>query len=152
MARQVITASADTSLNEIASLMEKNTIKRVPIVTAGQLVGIVTRANLMQAVASAPKGLEIQPSDTAIRDRLLVHLKAQPWAETRLLNVTVSDGIVDLWGITNSETQRKAICVAAESTPGVRAVRDNMMMRPKSVLVVEVSPHTSAGSLGRRWK
>lgn len=132
MTRQVVTASADTPLNEIATLMEKNAIKRIPIVAGGQLVGIITRANLMQAVASAPKGREIQPSDTAIRDRLLAHLKAQPWAETSLLNVTVSDGTVDLWGITNSEAERKAICVAAESAPGVRAVRDNMMMRPKA--------------------
>jgi osmotically-inducible protein OsmY len=63
---------------------------------------------------------------------LLAHLKAQPWAEIRLLNVTVSDGIVELWGITNSETERKAICIAAESTPGVRAVHDKMVLRPKA--------------------
>jgi CBS-domain-containing membrane protein len=132
MTRDVITASADTPLNEIANLMEKNAIKRILIVTNGQLVGIVTRANLIQAVASARKALEIPASDTNIRDRLLAHLKAQPWAQTGLLNVTVNDGIVDLWGITNSETERKAIRVAAETTPGVRAVHDSMVMRPKA--------------------
>jgi CBS domain-containing protein len=132
MTRDVITASADTPLNEIAGLMEKNAIKRILIVTNGQLVGIVTRANLIQAVASTRKALEIPASDTNIRDRLLAHLKAQPWAQTGLLNVTVNDGIVDLWGITNSETERKAIRVAAETTPGVRAVHDSMVMRPKA--------------------
>ena len=96
----------------------------------GQLVGIVSRANLVQAVASAPKGLEISLSDSSIRDKLLAHLKAQPWALTDLLNVTVNDGVVTLWGITGSETERKAIRVAAEATPGVRTVNDNLTLRP----------------------
>jgi osmotically-inducible protein OsmY len=46
------------------------------------------------------------------------------------LNVTVTDGVVDLWGMTNSETEKRAIRIAAESTPGVRAVNDNLVMRP----------------------
>jgi osmotically-inducible protein OsmY len=88
------------------------------------LVGIVSRANLVQAVVSAPQGVDIPLSDSTIRDRLLAHLKAQPWAHTDLLNVAVSDGVVSLFGVTRSETERKAIKVAAESTPGVRAVND----------------------------
>ena len=89
----------------------------------------MSRANLVQAVASARKGLEIPLSDAAIRDRLLAHLKAQPWADTLLLNVTVNGGVVDLWGVTRSDTERKAIRVAAESTPGVSAVNDNLFTR-----------------------
>lgn len=130
MTRNVITAIPDTPLHEIAALLEKNLIKRVPIVKDGQLVGIVTRANLIQAVANARKGLDISLSDRTIRDKLLAHLKAQSWAHTSLLNVTVTDGVVDLWGMTNSETEKKAIRVAAETTPGVRAVNDNLVMRP----------------------
>ena len=77
MTRDVITATADTPLHEIAALLEKNSIKRVPIVKNGQLVGIVSRANLIQAVASTRKGLEIPLSDTTIRDKLLAHLKGR---------------------------------------------------------------------------
>jgi CBS domain-containing protein len=130
MTPNVITATPETPLDEIAILLEKNSIKRVPIVKDGQLVGIVSRANLVQAVASAPKGLEIPLSDSTIRDKLLAHLKAQPWALTDLLNVTVNDGVVTLWGITGSETERKAIRVAAEATPGVRTVNDHLTLRP----------------------
>jgi hypothetical protein len=72
----------------------------VPVVKGGKLVGIVSRANPIQGVASARKGLEIPLSDAAIRDRLVSHLKAQPWAYTLLLNVTVNGGVVDLWGVT----------------------------------------------------
>jgi len=132
MTRNVITATPETPLHEIAALLERNSIKRVPIVKDGQLVGIVSRANLIQAVpavASTRKELEIPLSDTTIRDKLLAHLTGQEWAHTSLINVTVSGGVVDLWGITNSDAERKAIRVAAESTPGVCAVNDNLVTR-----------------------
>ena len=97
MTRDVITASPDTPLHEIAALLERHSIKRVPIVTDGALLGIVSRANLLQALASSHKDLDVQLSDTAIRDRILAHLNNQPWAHTLLLNVTVNGGVVDLW-------------------------------------------------------
>lgn len=129
MVRNVITATPDTPLDEVARLLEQHGIKRVPIVRDGQLVGIVSRANLVQAVASSGSKLEIPVSDGSIRDKLLLHLNAQRWAHTELLNATVNDGIVDLWGVTGSETERKAIRVAAETMTGVRAVKDHMMVR-----------------------
>ena len=131
MTQNVITATPDTPLDEIAILLEKNSIKRVPIVKDAQLVGIVSRANLVQAVASAPKGLDIPLFDSTIRDKLLAHLKAQPWLHTDLLNITVTDSVVTLWGITTSETERKAIRVAAEAMPGVRSVNNHLTLRPR---------------------
>jgi CBS-domain-containing membrane protein len=130
MSREVITASPETPLHEIAALLEKHSIKRVPIVENGQLVGIVSRANLVQAVASVGKGLEIPLSDSAIRTKLLSHLDGQAWAQTGLLNVIVNGGVVDLWGLVRSDSERNAIRVAAEGTPGVRAVNDNTRLWP----------------------
>jgi CBS-domain-containing membrane protein len=130
MTQNVITAAPETELDEVAILLERNAIKRVPILMHGQLVGIVSRANLVQALATMPKGLEILLSDSKIREKLLSHLKEQPWADTHLLNITVTDGIVSLWGIASSETERKAIRVAAEATPGVRAVNDHLARGP----------------------
>lgn len=127
MTRTVITAAPETPLHEIATLLEKNAIKRVPILENGQLVGVVSRANLLQAVASARPLLDVTPSDTTIRDRILASLRAERWAHIASLNVTVSDGVVDLWGLADSKAERKAIKVAAETTPGVRAVNDNMV-------------------------
>jgi CBS domain-containing protein len=128
MTREVITASPQTPLHEVAALMEKNAIRRLPILENDQLVGIVSRANLLQAVASARQLLDVTPSDKAIRDRILANLKKEAWAHTGLLNVTVTNGIVDLWGLAESDTERKAIRVAAESTPGVSVVHDNMVV------------------------
>jgi CBS domain-containing protein len=130
MTRNVVTTTPDAPLHEIAALLEKNSIKRVPVIENGQLVGIVSRANLVQAVASARKGLDVPLSDSVIRNKLLAHLKQQPWAHTGMLNVTVTDGIVDLWGCTDSDAERKAIRVAAESMQGVCAVNDNLVSRP----------------------
>jgi CBS domain-containing protein len=135
MNREVITASPETPLHEIASLLEKHAVKRVPIVENGQLVGIVSRANLVQAMASVGKALEIPLSDSTIRNKLLAHLRGQDWAHSGLLNVTVSNGVLDLWGVANSEAERRAIRVAAEATPGVRAVNNNIKLWPTPALV-----------------
>ena len=110
MTRKIITASPQAPLHEVATLM-KNAVQRVPILENGQLVGIVSRANLIQAVATARKLLNIPLSDTTIRETILSHLKKQPWAHTTMLNVTVNAGVVDLWGIAESAAERKAIKV-----------------------------------------
>jgi CBS-domain-containing membrane protein len=126
MSRNVITAGPDTPLNEIAEMLEKYGIKRLPIVRDEQLVGIVSRANLVQAIATSGSKLDIPLADTAIREKLLKELNRQSWAHTVLLNAIVNGGVVDLWGFAQSDTERKAIRVAAEATPGVRAVNDHM--------------------------
>ena len=130
MTRDVFTATPETPLDEIAVLLERNSIKRVPIIRDGRLVGIVSRANLVQALATILRGPEISLSDSKIREELLSHLKGQLWADTHLLNVTVANGVVSLWGVANSETERDAFRVAAEATPGVRAVNNHLALGP----------------------
>lgn len=133
MTRQVITAGPDTPISEIATLLEKNGIKRVPIVMAGKVVGIVSRANLIQALASAakPDVQEAKADDASVRERVLAQFKAQPWTKPWLVNVVVHDGgIVDLWGVVDSQAEKTAARVAVETTPGVRAVKNNLFMWP----------------------
>ena len=131
MTRKVVTAAPDTPLHEIAMLLEKHGIKRVPIVDeAGHLLGIVSRANLLQAVASARPKLEISPTDSAIRKKLLGELREQPWAHTFNLTATVQNGVVDLWGYAPSAAERAAIRIAAEAIPGVIAVNDHLLETP----------------------
>jgi CBS domain-containing protein len=132
MTREVVTATPETSLSDIANLLEKNAIKRVPIVKDGKVVGIVSRANLLQALAVAGKKLEgTAPSDdSTIRDKVITQLDAEPWTRPSLINVIVQDGTVELWGIVDSASEKKAVRIAAEVTPGVRAVNDNLIIRP----------------------
>ena len=131
MTRDVITATPDTPLQDIANVLEKNSIKRVPIIKDGKMVGLVSRANLLQALASLRKQIEGgTPNDTKIRETVVQRLNAEPWLRSSLINVIVQDGTVELWGIVDSPTEKKAVRVAAEATPGVRAVNDNLIIRP----------------------
>ena len=119
--------SEDTPLDEIVRLMEKRQIKRLPVVRDQQVVGIVSRANLVHALASVARDIRpTSPGDQAIRDRILAELASQSWAPIALVDVIVKDGVVELWGMITDERERKAIVVAAENAPGVKAVNDHL--------------------------
>jgi CBS-domain-containing membrane protein len=130
MTRDVVTARPDTSLDQIAAIFEKYRIKRVPIVSDGKIVGIVSRANLVQALASLTEKRTpaTVASDAALRGKLFARLQEAPRTGS-LPNVIVHDGTVQLWGIVDSEAERNVIRVAAEATPGARRVIDYLIVR-----------------------
>jgi CBS domain-containing protein len=130
MTSKVVTATPDTPLRDIATLLEKNGIKRVPIVKDGKMVGIVSRANLLQALASSRIPQDVDVGDSAIRESLVARLQAASWVNAALINVIVQDGMADLWGIVDTEAEKKAVRVAAEITPGVRGINDHLIIRP----------------------
>ena len=128
MTRDVLSVSDTTPVADIAILLETNRIKRVPVLRNGKLVGIVSRANLVRALAmtiNEPLSSD-EADDRRIRDRLLAELKAQKWAEVSPANITVKDGVVHLWSSYYSEQEKRALVVAAENIPGVRRVEDHM--------------------------
>lgn len=127
MTREVETITPDTPVVEIATLLESRGIKRVPVIREGQLVGIVSRANLVQALAGMrPAAVRVTPpADQAIRGRLQAELERQSWWRDAASNVIVTDGVVHYFGTIHSEDQQEAARVAAESIPGVRGVEDH---------------------------
>jgi len=131
MTRKVVTAAPDTPLSEIAGLLEKNGIKRLPIVKDGKLVGLVSRKNLLQALASLrmEQVPASAPSDTDLRAKIMAQLDAQTWVRPALINVVVRDGTVELYGMVTNQAEKKAVRVLAEATPGVRAVNDNLVIQ-----------------------
>jgi CBS domain-containing protein len=131
MTTDVATATPEMPLHEIATLLEERGIKRVPVVNEhGNLIGIISRANLIQLIASTRPKLEMSLPDSTIRDKLLDDLKKRSWAHPHRLNVAVINGTVDLWGFVESDTERKAIRVAAENVPGVVSVNDHLLIDP----------------------
>jgi CBS domain-containing protein len=126
MTQSVVSVSPDASLNDIVNVLERHRIKRVPVLDNGKLVGIVSRANLLQALASAAEVHEPSADDRTLRDRVLAELASQPWAPDYTENIVVKDGIVHLWGSVSTESQHHALLVAAESVPGVRGVEDHV--------------------------
>src|SRR5215831_1935437 len=140
MTRDVIVATPDTPLRQIAALLEKNGIKRVPIVKDRKVVGIVSRANLVQALAGARKAVKAATatSDSMIREDVLSRLGAEPWTRKSRLNVIVHDGTVELWGVVRSQAEKKAVRIAAELTPGVRAVNDNLIVQSTTLALLPI--------------
>jgi CBS domain-containing protein len=137
MTRSVITAKPETSLAEIARLLERNRIKRVPIVQNGKVVGIVSRANLLQALASMPTESMTSPQadDSQIRENVLSRLNAELWRPS-MLNVTVHEGTVDLWGFVTSDDEKKAARIAIEGIGGVKAINDHLTIPPPETAMV----------------
>ena len=128
MTRDVVTVTPDTPLAEIATLLEKRGIKRVPVLQGGRLAGIVSRSNLVQALAAKGRLLNAGDSgDGAIRVRLSAELERQPWWPI-VSNVIVTDGVVHYFGMVDSEAQRQPARVAAENVPGVRRVEDHRIL------------------------
>ena len=127
MTADPLTITEDTPLDEIVRLMEKRQIKRLPVVRDQEVVGMVSRANLVHALASVARDIKpTSASDQAIRDRILAELASQSWAPVALVDLIVRDGVVELWGMITDERERKAIVVAAENAPGVKAVNDHL--------------------------
>ena len=128
MTSGAISVSEDTPLSEIAALFERKRIKRVPVVKDGKLVGIVSRSNLIQALASVVGRMDHHDeTDRQIRLELMSRLQQQSWTDFGSRNVTVSDGVVHLWGLVGSQTEHKALLALAETVPGVSRVADEMI-------------------------
>ena len=146
MTLDVASVAEDTAVEEIVRLMERRRIKRVPVLRGETLVGIVTRANLLRALASlAAEAPSAAAGDVAIRERLLAELERQTWTPRSSVDVVVRNGVVQLWGVVLDEAQRRALKVAAENVPGVTAVEDNTVwVEPISGFVLD-PPADKAG-------
>jgi CBS domain-containing protein len=137
MTREVASVAPDTPVAEIATLLETRRVKRVPVVDAGRLAGMVSRSNLVQALAAtvrpagktaAPAGTAALMDDKAIRARLLRELQQQGWWRRGTSFVAVEDGIVTYAGTVDTEEERDAARVAAENIPGVRGIEDKRIV------------------------
>jgi CBS domain-containing protein len=129
MTRQVVSVTPETPVAEIATLLEKRAIKRVPVLQEGRVCGIVSRSNLVQALAAKGRLMNVgDGGDGAIRARLSAALEREPWWRQTQSNVIVTDGTVHYYGMIESEDQRQAARVAAENVPGVRAIEDHRIL------------------------
>jgi CBS domain-containing protein len=135
MTRDVISVTDTTELADIATLLETRRIRRVPVVRDGKLVGIVSRANLVRALAMTKdeRALDADSDDRTIRQKLLTELQGHEWVHMWGADILVRDRVVHLWfSDDRSEDERQALRVAAENIPGVRQVQEHIV--PAAVL------------------
>lgn len=133
MTRDVVSVGPDTPVNEIVDTMETKGIKRVPVVRDKQVIGMVSRANLLSALARL-MGEPSQPvvSDLAIRKSIVDELTGRGWAPGVMIDILVRDGVIMLNGTVKTEHIRDAIRVVAENAPGAVRVWDNIRVATDS--------------------
>ncbi len=138
MTGESVTVGEDTPIEEVVRLMEERRIKRLPVMRGTKVVGIVSRANLLHALASVAPGAPLAAKDDqAIRDRVLDELAKQPWAPPNLTDVTVRNGAVELWGVVTADHQREAATVVAENIAGVKKVANHLAwIEPISGMII----------------
>ena len=140
MTRDPVCVQEDTQLDELVHLMEKHDVHRLPVMRGKTLVGIVTRSNLLQAVASIAREIpDSAAADDPIRDHIMQTISAMCWAPGSL-QVVVRNGVVHLHGVVLDEEARRASIVAAENTAGVREVHDHLRFFDTITGLHEASP------------
>lgn len=127
MTTDPVTAEEDDSLEKVVDVMERRHVKRLPVTRGGRVVGIISRSNLMHALASFARdtGGRVQQNDSQIRDNIQVVLDRETWAPR--VSVVVNNGVAELWGVITDDRERKAVVVAVENVLGVEQVHDHLV-------------------------
>jgi CBS domain-containing protein len=128
MTAPAVTIHPDMPVAQIAEIMAERQLRRVPVVSNGKIVGIVGRANLIHAMGMAADAGSVRPSaqDDKIREQVLAQVGDRNRDGRHRLNVTVSDGIVHLWGVVETEEEREATRLVAESVSGVKEIKNHL--------------------------
>ena len=130
MTRHIVSVNADADLAEVAAMLDTNKIKRVPVVRAGMLEGVITRSDLVRALSKAARKPNADALDDATLQRQLTKkMNEQPWLNASYINLVVEKGSVEIWGFASSQAQRDALLVLIEETGGVKAIDDHLHIR-----------------------
>lgn len=142
------TVTENDSMETVVELMERHRVKRLPVLRDGRVVGIVSRANVMNACIKFAHYPASAADDATTCKRILAALSNAPWAPR--IQVTVHDGIVELSGVITDERERKAVIVAVENVSGVKAVHDHMVwVEPMSGMVLPSAEDEAAEGRAR---
>lgn len=128
MTSDPIFVTSQTSLTDAATLMVNKHIKRLPVVDGHELVGVISRTDLLRVLVR--KLIEIQankPSDVEIATHIKASLDQLHWTPKAGIHIEVKDSIVYLKGIIMSDAEKQAVNVIAENAPGVKEVVDELV-------------------------
>lgn len=126
MTQPAISVATDAPLAEVVRLMARHRIKRLPVVDKGRLVGLVTRTDLLRAVAARQAVAPADVKDEELRARIDAMLREEDWAASAVVYVQVEKGVAQLWGTVESQEQREALILAVRGVPGVKDVQPHL--------------------------
>lgn len=127
MTRDVITVPADMDLSEAVGLMQRSRVKRLPVLQDGQLLGIVSRADLVRRLGEALSEASVSADDTTLLRAVQAAMAKEVWAPSAMITIGVVDGIVQLAGSLFDRRAREALGVLAANVPGVKAVENRIV-------------------------
>ena len=127
MSRVVVTVSPETELTNVANILDVHKIRRVPVVQDGKLIGIISRSDLVRALARAETedGLHNR-SDYALRKTIIEEIRKQSWLNSVNINLNVSEGIVEILGFVDTDEEKDALSVLVKGENGVKKVISNV--------------------------
>ncbi|MBI3030768.1 MAG: CBS domain-containing protein [Candidatus Rokubacteria bacterium] len=129
MTRSLITVSPDLPLESAALVLDQHRIRRVPVVANGQLVGIVSRGDLVKALAKAPPPAGGPPSDERLVREMRARLAEEPWISNRGIVVQAKDGVLSLWGLVLTEAEKSAVETMARAIEGCRGIDSHLVVK-----------------------
>jgi CBS domain-containing protein len=133
MTRVVVSVPPNASLGEVADVLDSQRIRQVPVVSKGTIVGMISRADIVRKLAETKAVVSDAGADNgALQEAIWEQIRAQPWLKAALVNLTVRDGVVELYGAVDSSEQRQALRVLVEGVPGVRKVEDHVGLLPSA--------------------
>lgn len=125
MTQPVVTVDEDMPVGRVAELMAAKGIKRIPVMRAEEMVGIISRSDILRAVTASLPDV-IANGDEAVRRAVLARLCSDLGLEKGAIDVTIENGTVSLSGQVESEALREAARVAAETISGAGGVRNRL--------------------------
>ena len=127
MSRYVVSVRDDAELRDVADILDKRRIKRVPVVRGDRLVGLITRGDLVRALSQVQVSTAVKAISNADLHKMLYdRIRSQSWINDNYISLTVNDGIVELAGFVERDDQRNALRVLVEETDGVNRVDDKI--------------------------
>lgn len=130
MTTRVVSVTDSTPLSEAARLLEEHHVKRLPVLRDSRLVGVVSRADIVRALAVA--GLTPPApgtDDRSLRQAVLAEMERGGLSYHPYVNIVVSEGAVHLWGFVETREEADALALACRNVPGVKEVDSHLAVR-----------------------
>jgi CBS-domain-containing membrane protein len=129
MTRRVISISPSLPIESAAAVLDQLKIRRLPVIENGRLVGIISRGDLVKALAAMPAPAAAPTTDDALVREMRERLGREPWVSNRGIVVHAQDGVLSLWGLVSTETEKSALETMARAIPGVKGVDSHLLAR-----------------------
>ncbi len=129
MTRSLIAVSPDLPIESAALILDQHRIRRVPVVADGQLLGILSRGDLIKALAKAPARAGGQPSDERLVREMRARLAEEPWVSNRGIVAQAKDGVLSLWGLVLTETEKSAVETMARTIEGCKGIDSHLVVK-----------------------